>query len=302
MIGAGVNGSVCASGLHNHGIDVTVLARGTRYGEIRKEGIIIDDPFTGKRSVTKAKVIKELKPGDIYDYILVIVRRNQVSELLPVLAKNKSPNVVFMGNNLGGSDEYTKALGKRVMFGFVFAGGRREGDIIKAVTIKSLTSPFGEIDGAMTPKLERLLRIMRQGGFNVEASKQIMDYLYTHGAGVPIFAKLILKHGLDTRELAKSPEDLGLLVDAMRESLAVLRALGHKIVPRSMSIIDFIPRFILVASIGFFLSLKLTEVGGAYHVSQAEDEMQFLADELEALVEKSGLEAPAIRKVLSMKT
>ena len=299
VIGAGVNGSVCASGLQNHGIDVTVLARGTRYDEIRKEGIIIEDPFTNKRTVTKVKAIKALEQDDIYEYILVIVRRNQITELLPSLAKNMSPNVVFLGNNLGGSDEYTNALGKRVMFGFPFAGGRREGDIIKAMTIKSLTSPFGEIDGSITPRLTRLVAIMRQGGFNVEPSKQIMEFLFTHGVGVPIFAKLVLKHGLDTRALARSPEDVGLLVDAMRESLAVLRSLGHRIVPGSMSVIEMIPRFVLVAFLRIALSMRLAEVGGAYHVSQAQDEMEFLSDELEALVKESGIPAPAIRKVLS---
>jgi len=47
-------------------------------------------------------------------------------------------------------------------------------------------------------------------------------------------------------------------------------------------------------------SSKLGEVGGVYHVSQAPDEMHYLAQELEVLVEKSGLPLPAIRKVLSM--
>ena len=279
-----------------------MLARGTRYDEILKEGIIIEDAFKGKQAVTKVKVINVLKPNDIYDYILVIVRRNQITGLLPVLAKNKSPNIVFMGNNLGGSEEYTAALGKeRVMFGFVFAGGKREGDKIKAISSTSLASPFGEIDGSMTPRLKRLIGILRQGGFNAQPSNQILDFLFTHGAGVPLFAKLTIKHELDTRDLAKSSSDVGLLIDSMRESLSVLRATGHKIVPSSMGIIEVIPRFILVALVRFFLSLKLAEVGGAYHVSQAPDEMQFLAEELEALVKKSGLPAPAIRKVLSMK-
>ncbi len=31
VIGSGVNGSVCAAGLHNAGIKVTVLARDKRY-------------------------------------------------------------------------------------------------------------------------------------------------------------------------------------------------------------------------------------------------------------------------------
>ena len=247
------------------------------------------------------KVIDTLNPDDFYDYILVVIRRNQISELLPVLAKNKSPNVVFMGNNLAGPDEYTNALGKdRVMMGFVFAGGKREGNVIKAIVSRSIAVPFGEIDGAITPRLTRLLAILRQGGFKAKASSCIIDFLMSHGVGVPLFAKLTIKHGYETRALAKSTADLKLLADAMRESFSALRALGYRIVPMSLYLVKTLPRFVLVAGLRMLFSSKLGEVGGGYHVSQAPDEMNYLAQELEALVEKSGLPAPAIRKVLSI--
>ena len=45
---------------------------------------------------------------------------------------------------------------------------------------------------------------------------------------------------------------------------------------------------------------KLGEVGLAYHVSQAPDEMIQLANELRTLVDQAGLPVPAIRKVLVM--
>ena len=48
-------------------------------------------------------------------------------------------------------------------------------------------------------------------------------------------------------------------------------------------------------------SSKLGEVGGGYHVSQAPDEIDCLAQELGSLVDKSGLPALSIRKVLAMK-
>ncbi len=42
VIGAGVNGSICAAGLYDGGIDVTLLARGKRYEQVRDEGIVIE--------------------------------------------------------------------------------------------------------------------------------------------------------------------------------------------------------------------------------------------------------------------
>ena len=100
VIGAGVIDSVCAVALHNAGIDVSVLARGKRYEELRDEGIVIEDPCKHKRSVSKVPAINRLDQNDLYDYVLVVVRKNQVADLLPVLAQNRSPNIVFMTDNL----------------------------------------------------------------------------------------------------------------------------------------------------------------------------------------------------------
>ncbi len=303
VIGAGVNGSVCAAGLHNAGIDVTVLARGKRFEEVRDEGIVIEDPFkNNKRSVTKVQVINRLDPDDLYDYVLVVVRKNQVADLLPVLAQNRSPNIVFMTNNLAGPEELTRALGKdRVMMGFVFAGGKRDGDVIRAISGmggSKISSPFGEIDGRITPRLTRLIGIFRRAGLHAKASTDITDYLATHAALVAPIGALIIKHGCDTYALSRSTADLRLLVDAWRETLAVLRATGFRIIPPATNILRIVPRFILVAAMRLLFSTKFAEVGAGWHCSQAPDEMRQLAMELQALVDQSGLPVPAIRKVL----
>lgn len=135
VIGAGVNGSICAAGLYQAGFDVTLLARGKRYEEIVGQGIVIEDPFKNTRSETKVPVINVLEPEDIYEYILVIIRKNQIPDLLPTLSQNCSPNLVFMVNNPSGPEIFTQALGKeRVLLGFVFGAGKREGSVIHAIS------------------------------------------------------------------------------------------------------------------------------------------------------------------------
>jgi 2-dehydropantoate 2-reductase len=302
VIGAGVNGSVCAAGLHNAGIDVTVLARGKRYEELRDEGIVIEDPFKHKRSVTKVPVINRLDPNDLYDYMLVVVRKNQVADLLPVLAQNRSPNIVFMTNNLSGPEELTRVLGKdRVMMGFVFAGGKRDGGVIRAISGMGgswISTPFGEIDGRITPRLKRLIDILCQAGLSAKASTDISNYLATHAALVAPVASLIIKHGCDTYALARSTADLRLLVDALRETLAVLRATGFKVIPPMVNMVRIIPRFVLVAALRYLFSTKFAEVGAGWHCSQAPDEMRQLAMDLQALVNQAGLPVPTLREVL----
>ncbi len=190
VIGAGVNGSICAVKLHNAGVDVTVLARGKRYKELVEQGIVIENPFNNIRTVTKVPVIERLDPQDRFDYILVIVRKNQVAELFPVLRGNCSPNVVFMVNNPSGPEEFIQALGReRVMLGFVFGAGKRDGSVIYGISESGSSlagrlwpSPFGEVDDTVTPKLKRLVGILRRADLPVGISRHISDYLTTHAA------------------------------------------------------------------------------------------------------------------------
>jgi 2-dehydropantoate 2-reductase len=262
IVGAGVNGSACASGLHEAGIDVTVLARGTRYQELRDEGIVIEDPFSGRRSVSKVPVIDRLGPDDVYDYILVVVRKNQVPDLLPLLAANRSPNIVFMGNNLSGPGVMIEALGKeRVMMGAVYGAGKRDGSLVRAIVIRSVAAPFGEVDGAITPRLRRLLAIFRQAGFKAEASTDIVDAQTTHAVGVALIGPLTLRHGCDVRALARSGDDLRLFVEARREAHRVLRALGRRVVPRLEVLLGVVPGFLQVAGLRTLLRSRWGEVG-----------------------------------------
>ena len=304
VIGAGVNGSVCAARLFERGVDVTLLARGSRFAAILGGGVVIENPFSRKRTVAKVRVIGELSPADIYDYILVVVRRNQVAELLPAVAANSSPNVVFMNNNLLGPGEIVAALGSlRPMLGFVFAGGKRDGEIIRAIgpfDHSFVRTPFGEIDGTITPRLKRLVALLNQVGLRAKTTTHIVDYLATHAAGVAAFAPLALKHKADLKALASSAEDVKLAAAALRETFPVLKALGHRIVPAGQQIVAVMPAFVLAFLLRRFFNSKFGEVGGGWHAQQAPDEMQALADDLRAEVVRSGLRAPALRRLLGI--
>lgn len=181
VVGAGVNGSICAARLREARMDVTILARGKRVEEIRNQGIVIEDVLQKTRTVTQVPVVDEIKPDDVYDCILVLVRKNQVADLLPTLARNRTPNIVFMVNNPSGPNEWIWALGKdRVLMGFVFGAGRREGSVIRGIANlgsglagRLWPTPFGEVDGSITPRLTRLIGIFRQSGLAATVSTRI---------------------------------------------------------------------------------------------------------------------------------
>ena len=85
VYGAGPLGSLFAARLHQGGNDVSILARGRRLSELREYGIVLADAQTGEESVTRVNVVDDLAPGDVYDLVLVIMRKNHALQVLPVL-------------------------------------------------------------------------------------------------------------------------------------------------------------------------------------------------------------------------
>src|SRR5271155_96424 len=90
VCGAGVIGTLYAARLQRAGHHVTVLARASRRADIQRHGLVLEDIVTGARSVARVSVAGQLVAEDSYDLVLVTVRRDQLPEILPVLALNRN--------------------------------------------------------------------------------------------------------------------------------------------------------------------------------------------------------------------
>jgi 2-dehydropantoate 2-reductase len=163
-----------------------------------------------------------------------------------------------------------------------------------------MLTPFGEINGTVTPRLKRLVNLLNRAGLRAKVSTNVVDYLAMHASLVAVLVPGLMKHGSEVKALARSGDDLKLAAAAFRETFPVLKALGHKIVPASLKILAVTPVFVLAFLLRLFCNSRIGEVGAAWHAQQASDEMLALADDLRAAV-SSGVPAPAIRKVLDMK-
>ena len=308
VIGAGVNGSICAASLYKAGINVTILARRQRYEELRNEGIIIEDSLTHECHITKVPVIPVLEPDDIYDYILVIIRQDQIAALLPTLAENRSANIVFMANDLSGAEAYTAVGKERILLGFVFGAGKREGAVVYGVSgvggvLGALFGgiPFGEIDGAKTERLTRLVAIFHQAKLDAKVSAHVADYLATHAGWVTLMIGLGIKYGMDMPALVRARADLDLMVDALRELFrVVLPGLGYQVTPPKFRIIQMVPRYLLAVGLGAFIGSDMMKLGMTdWSMAQTREEWYFFSQEFERIVEKNNLAVPAIRKLLA---
>lgn len=302
VYGAGVLGSLYAARLHQAGQDVTLLARGQRLTDLREHGIVLADPVSGARRVTPVRVVEALAPDDAYDLVLVVMRKNQVGAVLPILAANRAtPNVLFLVNNAAGPDAYTAALGRdRVLLGFAGAGGRREGEVVYARLTQSglQVTTLGELDGQLTPRLSRIAAAFTAAGLPVALSPHMDAWLKTHAAAVVPIANAVYAAGGDLGRVARTPDALILMVRAMKEGLAALRALGIPPTPLKLRIlVGWLPEAIQVPVLGRIYQTEGARLVIEHHANAARDEMDTLTAEVRDLITLAGTPSPAFDRL-----
>lgn len=300
VYGAGAIGGLFAGKLARAGFDVTVLARGAWATHLREHGLTLRDALRGTIETSHPRVIEELGADDRYEFVLVVMQRQQVDDVLPILARNTSPNVVFVVNTASGYGAWIDAVGReRLLIGFPSAGGERRDGVIECFVGKGLarvfqSTTFGELDGADTPRLRRLVAMFRQAGFSPTWSRHIEDWQRTHVAVVLAIAWALYRHDCDPAALARSPQDLRAMVLAIREGFRCLRALGHRVTPAKLRYFD-LPSVVLVGVFRLAMRTRLVDVAMARHTRNARVEMERLRDEFLALADAAGVAMPAAR-------
>lgn len=297
VFGAGVLGSLYAAKFQESGHDVTVLARGERLKQIQENGIRLQEQGSEQITATPVKVIDHLEADEQYDWILVIVRRNQLAGALEMLRVNRaSPNVLFMVNNAGGWADLVDAMGsKRVLLGFAGAGGKREQGVVTYLKVERGGQPttVGEIDGHISARVRQICDALEGAGFPAAISLNMDAWLKTHAVLVSPVANAVYMAGGSTYRLAETRDALVLMVRAVREGLSALATLGIPITPRKYEIVRWLPEPLLVAVLRKSLASERAELALARHANAARDEMLLLADEVRALIAQAGQSAPA---------
>lgn len=296
--GAGVLGSLYAGRVRQAGHEVTVLARGQRLQDIREHGIVLVDERTGHRTSARVSVIDELGPDDPYDLAVVLVRKNQLDSVLPVLAANrKIPSVLIMANTAGGYDDVLAALGAgRAMVGFPGAGGTREGPVVSYSIVPGLLQPttVGELDGRITPRLRQVSALFRQAGFPAALSPNMDAWQKTHVALVSPIANAFYMCGGSNYALSKDPAGLKRMVQAIKEGFRSLESAGVPVTPRKMAMVAAVPDWLLVPILGKLMGTRWAELVMCKHANAARDEMKELSDEFKSLTDAAGINTPAI--------
>lgn len=305
FFGAGPMGSIYAHLLHEKGVDVTVLARGERYEWLKENGLVLLNEITGQKDSSHVNVVNELKPEDEYDLVIVLIRKNKLLPVFEILAASPGvKNVLFMGNNALGFDEYVKRLPvEKLFFGFPGAGGGFCEQVVhyadrekpkgkrRAVTI-------GEIDGRNKERTLAVKALFESAGVPVDLTPKIDGWLKYHVALVSPLVGALYKHDCDNYQVAKDEETLFALVRAAKEGGRVLRALGFKKrQPFEFNLFYWLPEFMSMMTVKGVLGSKFAEVAFAMHARAARGEMEDLAREFQELIARTPVDTPNIDRL-----
>lgn len=300
IYGVGPFGSLFAERLAEAGHTVSLLDHGERQEELEAYGAVTENTKTGEQTITRLPVVDSLGEDDLYDLVILPVRKNLISGILPILAANKRvPTFLFMMNNAAGQEELVNALGKeRVMAGFPLPGGFKKGHVMHMMPVeekKPTVLPIGEPDGSITPRTREVAAVLdSMRGYQAEIRTDIDDWLKTPVALlIPTLAPAVYACDTDLERFAATRDAHVLMKRALHEAFQAIQNAGVPITPPGLKAIDRIPEPLFVLALAKMArSATFENVLG--HLDTVPDEVKHLTDEFYALIRPGHTPTPTI--------
>ena len=291
IYGAGVIGCLYAALFSDAGHNVTIYARGQRLEILKKNGLL----YSQNNRIMKAEltIIDKLEDDDLYDFIFLPVRENQVHIALRELKNNGCPTIVTMVNTLEPYSNWEEICGKgRIVPAFPGAGGSFDENVLHASLTPRFIQPttFAEISGEKTERLLKLASLFKQAHIPYQIVQDMHAWQLCHLAMVVPIA--------DAYYMADNPEKAGydgkvMLYTAkqMRCNFSALHKLEIRLTPPKMNFFRLTPVSILSIGLGFVFRSKFGNMFMYRHSMKAPDEMRQLHEQLyrhmENKIEKS---------------
>jgi 2-dehydropantoate 2-reductase len=236
VVGTGGIGGPYGASLAKAGTDVTFVARGAHLAAIRENGLRVEGDRGGTH-IQPAQATDNIADIGIVDFVLLCVKLWDVEDVGRQLREIVGPEtaVVPLQNGINAAERLIRILGVEVVMGgvaFVTGTVRAPGIIRQTGTYQRMT--FGELDGRLTERGQRLRDLCEAAGFEGVLSLDIK---------VPIWEKFILlvpAAGLNALTRVplgvwrEDPDLVALYEASLRETVAVGLAEGVQLPPHSI--------------------------------------------------------------------
>ena len=287
IYGAGVIGSLYAALLAEAGYDTSIYARGKRLEVLKNNGLL----YKKNQDLIKAetKILGEVSNDDIYDFVLLTVRENQLYEALTELKNNKSNTIVTMVNSLDSYKKWEDIVGTgRILPAFPGAGGSiNEDGILDASLTPRIIQPttFAEISGNETKRTKQFSKILRHAHIPYQKVMDMHMWQLCHLALVVPIA--------DAYYEADCPEKAGKewkimrkTAGRMKRNFIFLRKQKGKLSPWKMNIFRFVPLPIMALMLAVVFESSFGDKFMYQHAVKAPDEMRELHKQFYDYVKK----------------
>ena len=236
VIGTGGIGAPYGASLAKAGADVTFVARGAHLAAMRENGLRVEGD-RGETHIRPAQATDDIAGIGTVDFVLSCVKLWDVEQAAEQIRPIVGPHtaVIPLQNGIDAAERMIRILGDEpVMGGMAFVTGTivAPGVVRQTGTYQQMT--FGELDGRVSERGQRLRDLCEAAGFEGVLSSDIM---------VPVWQKFLLLvplsglNALTRLPLGKWREDAD-LVDlyeaALHETVAVGLAEGVRLPPDSV--------------------------------------------------------------------
>lgn len=303
FFGAGVIGSVYAARFIEAGLEVSVMARGKRAVEIRKNGISIKNLTSAKTVQSKIRVIEKVSENERFDLLIVTVRFEQLPLAIPVLLQEISAKyILFMLNFPGKIDEIAQSFpDKKVLAGFPGIGGYFDGETVAYIEIKEQKTTIGFLSEGDRKLASTIRKLFSTAGFKTALTNDIQSWLISHAVFISCFSAAVIKENGSSIKLGKNREAVKTLITAVREGFKALENQNIAIEPFGIKMIFMIMP--LWFSVWYWQKVLQSDTGVLAmepHLKTSGNELSAIAEKVQSLVDATKIPTPAFDELIDV--
>ncbi len=230
VMGAGGVGGYLGGMLARAGNQVTLIARGEHLNAIRSRGLQLrtqQGEFTVKVNATDAPA--SVGPAELALFTVKTYHNQQaMQDMAPLVGKETT--ILTLQNGVTSYDQLSQKFGPdRVLPGAIYIETRvespgvirQQGNVVRVV--------LGEVDGRETPRVRRIADTLAQAGVKAEVAQDIMKVLWTKFVFIVTLAGVTSLARANMDQLLSFPESRQVVLDVLKEAVAVGRAKGVKL-------------------------------------------------------------------------
>lgn len=228
IMGSGGIGGYFGAKLAQGGAEVSFIARGAHLAAMRADGLRVESAG-GVIELPAVRATDDPVTIGPVDLVLLGVKLWDTEAALRAIEPltHSGAAVVSFQNGVQKDDQLRAALGADVVIGgvsYVAAAIARPGVISQTGAMQRLV--FGELDGSRSGRVDALLEACRAGGIDAEVSDDIKLATWQKFVFLVGISGLTASTRLSIGPVRENPDSRALLLDTMREVVAVGRALG----------------------------------------------------------------------------